>query len=1128
MTSGPRTEKTASGSAEPLAVLRALADGLLAGKLTAEEACCRVQQLTATRELTTPVWDALHHEASAAVERTPRRSRALAQVLCHAAHSLADARRAAQATLLLARASNLCGDFSQAATLTAEAQNAFLALDDKASAARCGLESAWAQLCLGHYEAARQQLDQALAIFEQLELPQQAAHARRLLARLHTELGEYERALALCQRARHVYAQAEDVIEIARCDLDLASIYLYQNRYSEAWELLQPLPSIFERAGLTLDLAHTLKFAGLVHTQRNEYDQAEGALCQAQDIYAQAGNDFEVAKCERSRAIVSRARDRLQEAIDHCRHALQIFDAYGHEVAVARCAQTLGVLQYALNRYSEAKESYEQAAKVFSKYGLWVLAAICRHNIGLVLARLGKYHAALAAYERAREILAERKLQVYLAHCLESMAAVHARLGQYEQALTLAQDAREIMIAKGLTTDAARCEVTLALACHKLGDTQQALKRLSAARHRFAAERMEISVAFCDKLAADVHVTEGNPSLAIPLYQAAYRTFRQHDLPVDAALCRLAKGNAHLCQGEDEQAAEAFSEALAGLGSDFPAQSWQAEYGLARVAQRQGAPTREAMHLRRAVMHLEQVRRTIYTEEHASSFFAGCQGVYHEALASLLALGDLEAALEVAEASKGSVLRWLLSHQATALADAAIDDVYLSQLLRREHMLRGEIEGLRHRLDAAEALTRPGLLPSEKPPSERMEDPNRLSQLDKEHAALFAQIRRAHAGYTLFESREPFSLASLRTEMSRQFPAGWGCLVYAFFQGRRLAIFYIDNGMIQAWVRDLDPVTLVALQQCASPTQDERELIYGGTLHGYDTPQSLGDTYLRRLYDLLIPKAARERLGPERLLLIVPHGALHYLPFHALLNGEAGDTYLAQEAILVYAPSLHVWQTLLVNQRLPPATPLDETPSEQKRRFKPLLYGLSTFGRRAAPLLQAEEEATTLWELFDRQGDLFLGPAANRELLFSLNANGALHSYDLLHFATHAVFDTAAPLQSRVLLHDGDLMVSDIFSLRLSARLVTLSACQSAVTQPRPGDELLGLPQAFFFAGARSLLASLWTVDDRSTARLMRNFYQAWRRGVRPAWALAMAQRTMIEEKVMPYYWAPFLLLGIP
>ncbi|MDH7486980.1 MAG: CHAT domain-containing protein [Anaerolineae bacterium] len=192
------------------------------------------------------------------------------------------------------------------------------------------------------------------------------------------------------------------------------------------------------------------------------------------------------------------------------------------------------------------------------------------------------------------------------------------------------------------------------------------------------------------------------------------------------------------------------------------------------------------------------------------------------------------------------------------------------------------------------------------------------------------------------------------------------------------------------------------------------------------------------------------------------------------------------------------------------------------------MVGLSTFGQRARPLLQAEEEATRLWELFEQQGDLLLGPAASRQGLLSRNADGSLRSYDLVHFATHAVLDTTAPLQSRVLLRDGDLMTSDIFTLRLSAPLVTLSACQSAVSEPRPGDALLGLAQAFFFAGARSLLASLWTVDDRSTTRLMREFYQAWKQGTRPAWALAAAQRAMIEKDAAPYHWAPFLLLGMP
>ncbi|MDH7487115.1 MAG: CHAT domain-containing protein [Anaerolineae bacterium] len=1122
-------EQTASGAAEPLAVLYALADGLQAERLTAEDIRHRLQQLAAGRRVTMPVCEALCHEAEAAVEQDPRRGRPLAEVAYHAACCLNDTRHAARAKLLLAHASCLRGDFLGSAALAAEARELFSTLDDPASAGCCDLEAASARLALGHYAEARRQLLQAAALFEQLELPPKVADARHLLARVHMEEGEYEEALLLCQQARQVYEQADDIIKMARCDLDLAAISLYQNRYAAAWELLQPLLPIFEKAGLTLDQAHTLKFMGLVHTQRNEYEQAEHALSRAQDIYTQVGNDFEVAKCERSRANVCRAQDRLPQAVDHCLRALQIFEAYGHEVAVARTAHTLGVLQYTLNRYAEAKASYEKAVEIFDKHGLRTLAAIGRHSLGLVLARQGNCHAALTAYERAREMFIEQGRPVYLAHCLESMAAVHLRLGQCEEALALARQAYDILNAEGLATDAARYALTLARACHELGDSPQALKLLSEARQHFMARGMEISVAFCDRLAADAHLAEGHLPLALSLYRETHQTFGRHGLRVEAALCRLAQGQALWQQGEDQQAAEAFQEALAELGADFPDQSWRAEVGLAQVARRQGDRRHEARHLRQAIGHLEQVRQTIATEEHASSFFARCQNVYLDALHRLLALGELEAALEVAEASKGSVLRWLLSHRASTLADAAVDDVYLRQLLHRQHTLRGEIEALRHRLYEAEpSLAAPGSLPAGPSPAQWTRDHDRLAQLGKEHAALFSQIRRAHAGYALLEAGEPFSLAHLRAEMARQFPTGWGCLIYASLQQGQLAVFYVDNETIEAWVREPDPVARLALQQCATLRQDERELIYGRTLRGYGAPKSPSGTYLRCLYEVLIPEAVRERLNPDRLLLIVPHGILHYLPFHALLDGEAADAYLIQETVLGYAPSLHVWCTLLKDRRPSAPEQEDEAPSEEKRRFRPLIVGLSTFGHRARPLLQAEEEATRLWELFEQQGDLLLGPAASRQKLLSLNADGSLRAYDLVHFATHAVFDTTAPLQSRILLRDGDLMTSDIFTLRLSAPLVTLSACQSAVSQNRPGDELLGLPQAFFFAGARSLLASLWTVNDRSTAELMRNFYQVWKRGTDPAWALAAAQRAMIEEGVAPFRWAPFLLLGIP
>ena len=115
---------------------------------------------------------------------------------------------------------------------------------------------------------------------------------------------------------------------------------------------------------------------------------------------------------------------------------------------------------------------------------------------------------------------------------------------------------------------------------------------------------------------------------------------------------------------------------------------------------------------------------------------------------------------------------------------------------------------------------------------------------------------------------------------------------------------------------------------------------------------------------------------------------------------------------------------------------------------------------------------------------------------------------------------------SSLRLGDTWLNLFDIFNLHLGAELITLSACETGMSAVSEGDELLGLARGFLYAGTPSLVVSLWTVNDRSTAQLMRRFYEGLREGLGKAHALRQAILDLKKDFPHPYYWAPFILLG--
>jgi CHAT domain-containing protein len=150
--------------------------------------------------------------------------------------------------------------------------------------------------------------------------------------------------------------------------------------------------------------------------------------------------------------------------------------------------------------------------------------------------------------------------------------------------------------------------------------------------------------------------------------------------------------------------------------------------------------------------------------------------------------------------------------------------------------------------------------------------------------------------------------------------------------------------------------------------------------------------------------------------------------------------------------------------------------------------------------------------------------------------------YRVLHLATNGVLNKTNPLFSFVELAPdehadadggGRLEVHDVFGLRLTADMVVLSACQTALgsgtrSDVPAGDDWVGLARAFLHAGASRVVASLWPVQDRATSMLMEQFYAAYTSGASPASALATAQRAALANPrtAHPFYWAAFEVIG--
>lgn len=281
-------------------------------------------------------------------------------------------------------------------------------------------------------------------------------------------------------------------------------------------------------------------------------------------------------------------------------------------------------------------------------------------------------------------------------------------------------------------------------------------------------------------------------------------------------------------------------------------------------------------------------------------------------------------------------------------------------------------------------------------------------------------------------------------------------------------------------------------------------------------------------------------------IFLVPHGTLHYLPLHALLALDS-LTGVAQTTVS-YAPSASI---LFAHRQ-----PLAAHPPDRQQALPDLATCLA-IGVDSEGLAHAEAEAS--WIAGWLRGTTLLGAAATPAAVCE-----ALADYAVIHFSCHGRFRQRQPMASALVLAGGELTAAALLQqVQLQAELVTLSACDTGLSEIVPGDELMGLTRAFLGCGARSLLVTLWPVHEIPTRLLMEQFYQSWRQGATKAAALGAAQRyvaalTLTELQTQlaryglapatidatlalfqqmwpgpqpfahPYYWAPFLLIGDP
>jgi CHAT domain-containing protein len=368
----------------------------------------------------------------------------------------------------------------------------------------------------------------------------------------------------------------------------------------------------------------------------------------------------------------------------------------------------------------------------------------------------------------------------------------------------------------------------------------------------------------------------------------------------------------------------------------------------------------------------------------------------------------------------------------------------------------------------------------------------KIQAREQEATALWHDLQAKHAEELSLEHVTQLPVAEVQANLSEE-----SSLVEYFIARDRVCAFVVSRDRVTAYpelasIEELHPLLESLTFQIAKGqygpayVQRHRAALITAIQH-----------VLSDLFQLLLAPLWPELIKASSLI-IVPHGPLHRLPFHAL---EVDGRPLIATHAVSYAPSAAVLKFCRERQ--------------SARQATPLLVGVPD-----DRIARVRDELQAMAQLFPQATSL-IGEAATVDQL-----RHYAPQCSWLHLATHGLFRPEAPLLSGLQLADRWLTVQDIYDLQLNASLVTISACESGLSGVTGGDDLVGLVRGFLYAGASSLLVSQWMVDDEAMARLMIEFYRLWQFGVSKAHALQQVQRAFWEEYRHPFYWAPLMLIG--
>jgi CHAT domain-containing protein/Tfp pilus assembly protein PilF len=911
--------------------------------------------------------------------------------------------------------------------------------------------------------------------------------------------GEYQESLHSIQKALDLSRKlAGDPFE-GRCLLlmgllnwDLGAVEESARHFDKARTAFERISDLRSRdfCAKCLELIG-LYLSGKESRQARLYFRAVRQFEEAGRIGRELGIEDFPLKCLRQQALAYLDMGRLDLFLDNSTRGLAIAAKLHHQVEQARCENNIGVFYQQRSSFSQAAFHFDKALSALREEEDIATEAECLNNLGLVYRELGYLDRACQYLQGALVLDRKSGGRTAISVDLINLGSVYMRQG-------IDNDSRDDLLQalkylqEGLAQLAdSRADPRISFAAlNNIGIVLNELKDHERARRQF---RRALAIA-----------QEGHYSLeqcqALNNLAASF----MDDQNIDEALVRY---RASLQIGTDQQFDSVLMDCYFGIGQCYELR----HDDLAALA-----------NYRKSIDALERLRGRIPSEPFSIGFARNRYKAYDKAIHLLVlrqsAAGPGPGPAELFDLIERAKARAFLENVHEALVDLSASDRFT--LKGRQKIISANIAQL------SKKLADRGL-----PREDEIVLANELEREEDEYIRLVSDLKAQSADR---ETQWQDSIRSL-DDVQRILPAEDAILLEYHLGEPESCLLVVSPAEARLYVLPPKNKIEASLRAYLRFISDR----------GLDPTE--GFLPAERIWRELIPFGLPQDPFRVKRLIVIPDGVLHHLPFEALrMPVGSSSRYLVECLSISYCPSASslwllrgaadqgTWKKDLLAVGAPAYAPQNRG-GGLGVRSRPMLSRnpLGTPDVDLPPLPFSQREILDIASLFPAaRADVLSGGLASESQLKRMT----LADYQIIHFACHGTLDERYPYRSALVLSladaaedDGWLQTREIYGMSLKASLVVLSACQTAKGHLESAEGPMALTRPFFFAGARSLVASLWKINDQATVHFMREFYRNLLLGRSKSDSLRSAKLWMLRSAWNhPFYWASFMLQGDP